>query len=613
MANLYTTNTARFKPFSFQEMLQPYQIYTEAYNKVDEELANLDIMAGDVAGKLSSTDDAELVQKATSFQTDLNKTIEDLYNKGLNPTTKKQLAKLKARYTQEMNPINEAYKLYQEDQKYLAKMAIEHPEILIEGAGKSVSDYMSGKAPQMRSVNTDDLMNEALNLAKTQASRTYRESGWTPTAGGRFLERTVETGLNDIDFNNALAYVRNPKLTAQDFGMSETQFNNVKNNAALLGTSINEIINTPSYAGLSDANKQKALNSVMKGIRAGFQYDKKTSTESDPMFAYNLKKQEELDKARAKRDTQAEMIGSDYFITPDETRHQIRTQFTHTLGSNAGKFDEKYDKYFKDGKLISEETVTKAASSMRNEGVGLPTVTSQGYVTPYFTNKEAGAQTYLNEYEALKEAFINLGLDPSTATKEDFMMVLQSSDATSRERGRIVSDSKGFDIIQNYIESGLLNTKDLQEVIGFGEASGINTNRKYKTKGGTSYSDLLDKGNLDIVSVHIDYATGQRSFKVKTKKGIKEFLMPKGSTYNADDDRQLQEHATVLNGLNRGVALSRDNNGRIKEIPVRDGVMYNWPDGFRGTVEEYKAYIKQEMDIMFGDSFNYFGAENIGD
>lgn len=38
MANLYTTNTARFKPFSFQEMLQPYQIYTEAYNKADEEL-----------------------------------------------------------------------------------------------------------------------------------------------------------------------------------------------------------------------------------------------------------------------------------------------------------------------------------------------------------------------------------------------------------------------------------------------------------------------------------------------------------------------------------------------------------------------------------------------
>ena len=77
MANIYTTNTARFRPFSFQEMLQPYQIYTDAYNKTEEELANLDVMAGDVASKLSSTDDAELAQKATAFQEDLNKTMNE--------------------------------------------------------------------------------------------------------------------------------------------------------------------------------------------------------------------------------------------------------------------------------------------------------------------------------------------------------------------------------------------------------------------------------------------------------------------------------------------------------------------------------------------------------
>ena len=45
----------------------------------------------------------------------------------------------------ELNPINEAYKAYQTDQEYINKMAIEHPEILIEGAGRSVSDYIGGK------------------------------------------------------------------------------------------------------------------------------------------------------------------------------------------------------------------------------------------------------------------------------------------------------------------------------------------------------------------------------------------------------------------------------------------------------------------------------------
>lgn len=608
MANIYTTNTPRFRPFSFQEMLQPYQIYTDAYNKTEEELANLDVMAGDVASKLSSTDDAELAQKATAFQEDLNKTMNELYNKGLNPTTKKQLAKLKARYTNEMNPINEAYKAYQTDQQYLAKMAVEHPEILIEGAGRSVSDYMHGKAPQMRSVNTDDLMNEALNLAKTQAGRTYRESGWTPTAGGRFLERTTEIGLNDVDFNNALALTKNPKLTAQDLGISEQEFNKIKNNASLISASINDVINTPSFLGLSEENQRKALNAVYKGVRAGFQYDKKVNTQSDPMFAYNLKAQEEANKKKQK----AERIGSDLFITPDTRRNELKNLLTHTLGSNVGELRKNFEQYFKDGKLLSKEEIQAIADNMKEEGIGMPYVNQFGYTTPYSTHQDYGRQTFLSNYNALKDAYIDLGLDPNEVDKDTLLKTLYSSDATARERARIISDDKGFDVIQNYIEAGLLNTKDIQEVVGFGEAEGLNTNRVYKTKAGTHYKDLLDdKGNLDIISVHMDYGTGQRSFKVKTKDGIREFLMPAGASYDANDAKQLNEHATMLNALNNGYALSY-KNGEVTQVPVRQGVMYDWPDGFRGTVEDYKLYIKRNMDVMFGDSFNYFGAQNTG-
>lgn len=38
MANTFITNTSKFRPFSFQEMLQPYQMYTEAYNEADAQL-----------------------------------------------------------------------------------------------------------------------------------------------------------------------------------------------------------------------------------------------------------------------------------------------------------------------------------------------------------------------------------------------------------------------------------------------------------------------------------------------------------------------------------------------------------------------------------------------
>ena len=60
MANTYITSTSKFKPYTFAEMLQPVQIYTEAYNKLEDELANLDVLAGDVAGKLNNPKAKEL-------------------------------------------------------------------------------------------------------------------------------------------------------------------------------------------------------------------------------------------------------------------------------------------------------------------------------------------------------------------------------------------------------------------------------------------------------------------------------------------------------------------------------------------------------------------------
>ena len=74
---------------------------------------------------------------------------------------------------------------------------------------------------------------------------------------------------------------------------------------------------------------------------------------------------------------------------------------------------------------------------MEDEGVGLPYGTSYGYLTPYSTSNATGKQFYLNDYNDLRDAFINLGLDPNKADKNTFMKVLNSSDATGRKRAMI--------------------------------------------------------------------------------------------------------------------------------------------------------------------------------
>lgn len=277
MANYFATKTAQFKPFSYQEMLAPIKDYQDAYNALETEMSNLDIMAGDVASKLTQNPkDAKLRETYYKFQTDMQSAMNELYNNGYNSTTRKQLAKLKARYTKDLNPINEAYQAYQEDQKYLNKMAIEHPELIIKNKNVSISDYMHGNRPNLSSINTNELRDEALKIAEQQASRTYKEDlTWTPTAGGRALERSSYIGLNDEDFTNAMIEIQSGNITTD--------------NARLLKESIDSVLGSVDTDGLSGKEAKQVYNSVIEGVRAGFKYKKDTKIVDDPMFAHNLR------------------------------------------------------------------------------------------------------------------------------------------------------------------------------------------------------------------------------------------------------------------------------------------------------------------------------------
>lgn len=610
MANTYLTSGTRFKPFSFQEMLQPVQIYTEAYDTLENELANLDVLADDVGSKLTSPEDAALQKTYNTYKEDLTKALDTLYKEGLTPESKKKLSNLKARFTKDLLPINEAYKAYQEDKAYLNKLSIEHPEMLVQGAGNSISAYMNGNRPQMLSVNRDDLMNQALTIAKTQAGRTYRQSGWVPTAGGRFLERNTEIGLNDVEFNNALAVAMSGRtdFTPEELGITPEEFNHLMTNAALIQNSIDDIIASPDFNSLTDANKQKAMNSIIKGVRAGFQYDRKVETENDPMFAYNLKAAEDALKGKQ---TKAGLIGSAPFLTPENTLLNYRDKYQNVTGH----IHDTYNYLFsEDGKLKTPQAIEQEErlweSNMKQSGQGVGTYMPRAGM---FNLSKEGSNSPISQYKDIQQAMIDLGLDPNTATKAEFEERLRAADVAGRNRGRIISDDKGFSTVQSYIETALINAKTVEEIEGLGEAEGDNLNRRYRTNAKVKYEDLLDKDNkLNILSVNMDYQTGQRTFTVKTKKGVREFLMPYSSTFKAGDQAQLESMATEIDGLNRGYVFSLDKDGNTNKKEVKANKVYQFPDGFVGTPKARVDYLIQEMNIIFGDSVNYFGAQNIG-
>lgn len=340
MANMYFTEAAKFKPFSYQEMLAPIASYQEAYDKLSEEYAALDIMAADVAAKLSNNpEDQGLKDLYNQFNTKLQEASNALSTTGLSSSTKRDLAKLKAQYAKDINPINEAYKAYQEDKKYLQKMAIEHPEIIITGSADSISKYMNGQSPKLRSINTNELRDEALKIAKQQSARTYHQDpNWVSTAGGRALERSTSIGLTDKDFADALLEIQS--------GSSD-----LSNNASLIKDSIESVLNTIDTTGLSDSQYRQIYNSIIEGTRAGFEYKRDTKVIDDPIFSHNLKiaeanhKQQLKDDAEARknRDKAIKSLNQDIIPTEDINKGSItsgsdlanQNDFVKTLVTNS--------------------------------------------------------------------------------------------------------------------------------------------------------------------------------------------------------------------------------------------------------------------------------------
>ena len=591
MANMYLTSTAKFKPYTFDEMIKPDVIYTQAYNQVEDTLSDLGIMAGDVGGKLDATRDADLLNIYNTFKGDLEGVSDELYNKGLTPDTRKKLANLKSRYSKEINPINDAYKAWAADRETLAKLAIEHPEIIIQGRGDRISDYMNGNKPAGISVNTNDLFTKGNKLAAADAIRTYRETPWQNTANGKFLERNKIVGLSDVEFESALREIESH---------SKDNSRPLSPNAQAILNSMNTIIAESNYGDLTNANKAKAMNAIISGIRSGYAYKVDNDLQQDPDYAYKIA----LGKEAAKRKQMiADTIGTELFLTPNNTKQEIGNTFFKSKGPEiTNELQDEYNDYFdKNGKLKSEEDIVRTLVS-KNQSYG-----SIDFNSGFAYRPEGNVR---KNVAALKQSFIDLGLDPTTATKEDLIRAFNSqdnSDVSGMVLGTITSNKAGFDVIKNNIQRGMLNNSTLETVVG------RNEDNSYRTKP-IQYEDLLtgkDNDNLDVVSVDVNYTNGQTTFKVNTKKGVKSILMPKGAHFNWTGDIAMKNRAAVIRDLSRGVFTTKDANGKINEVKLDSRKAYNFGD-FRGTPEQYKLYLQELMNEELLKMFNYFGAQNLG-
>lgn len=125
-------NNAKFRPFSYQEMLQPLAAYTQEYNAIEEGIGNLNTQANAIGAMANETNDPITYQRYKSYEESLRQQADNLAKQGLNPGSRKALLDLKSSYASDIIPIQNAIARKRELADEQRKALLQNPTLMFQ-------------------------------------------------------------------------------------------------------------------------------------------------------------------------------------------------------------------------------------------------------------------------------------------------------------------------------------------------------------------------------------------------------------------------------------------------------------------------------------------------
>lgn len=180
MPNYWITTNAKFRPFSYDEMIRPVEkMYTE-HSKVEEGLAELQTKAGIWEGLANKESDPETYAQYKRYADELRLAANELATQGLTATSRQNLYNMKARYASEITPIEEAYKSRREQRIKQETLLAQNPDLILDrnAASSSLDDYIRNPELTFKTINgasiRERVLQEASLLAKSMSDTDLR-------------------------------------------------------------------------------------------------------------------------------------------------------------------------------------------------------------------------------------------------------------------------------------------------------------------------------------------------------------------------------------------------------------------------------------------------------
>lgn len=268
MATVYNS---MFNPVTFDEMLKPHQMYTEAYNQQQGVVNDLDTKASVWEKLAASEKDKDTYDRYKEYENTLRTKAEEMSKYGLTPNTRKAVGDLRVQYAKDIVPIEQANIQLEKIKEEQRKAALQNDSIMFD------LDSRRGD------ISLTDLISNP-------------ELSYTPTFGSTLRQRGIDRAksastLQDMTFefnrlNNQFFKVhKHEGYTMKDL------LDFIQDNSSIPEFSdiITDIKQGSNYDRLNEQDKNKSASYILDGIKVGMVGKDDISLQQDNAFLEGLR------------------------------------------------------------------------------------------------------------------------------------------------------------------------------------------------------------------------------------------------------------------------------------------------------------------------------------
>lgn len=199
MANYSLVINSQFKPFSYQEMLAPTLMATQAHQELENQYGELATKASVWEEMANEQTDPYAYKMYKTYANDLEAQAGQLAREGLNAASRRDMLNMRARYSKEITPIEQAYATRQKQAEQQQQALLQDPTLMLSrrASTTSLDDYI--KNPQLAyeaysgKLITAQAAQAASALAKEMQEKPRK---WRSILGNSYYESMMQKGFS---------------------------------------------------------------------------------------------------------------------------------------------------------------------------------------------------------------------------------------------------------------------------------------------------------------------------------------------------------------------------------------------------------------------------------